>query len=91
MKLIIVMLFTLSSFLGLGCSSRSPGSTSLFFKQEIPTRVVNINTMEECIQSGAVQLHREDLTLIYYFRNCEIKVIRKMKEYEMHQWGLKRK
>lgn len=73
-----------------GCSSKL-GTVNMHYKQEQPVNMYNMK-MERCIQTGELQLYKETPASVrYYYKNCDLIIIRELQEYELKHWGLERK
>lgn len=78
MKYILLSLFLV------GCSTRN--TSTVFFKEDDST-LINLEGAN-CQQSGLI-VDEKKHTLTEYYTNCNVHKIRKLKDYEPKQWGIK--
>jgi len=77
--LLIILLIVCSS-----CSTRS--QTTVFYKED---EAWSINLQGDHCQQSGIKVNESDLTLTEFFKNCDVHKIRKLKDYELPQWGIK--
>lgn len=84
MKLLIALTFILS-----GCASK--GIDATLFLKEKDQELVNLKG-DVCLESGQQIIKAPDgeyYRMIHFYSNCDVRVKRRMEEFELKLWGIK--